>query len=53
MEDSSLDHRVRGVEEGALEERAGSIDRSRSASGDSSGGSRGECALYPPLWNRL
>ncbi|KAI9769831.1 MAG: hypothetical protein M1840_003825 [Geoglossum simile] len=34
-EDSSLDHGVQGVEEGA-----GSIDRSRSASGDSLGSSR-------------
>ena len=43
MEDSGLSHRV--------EEGAGSIDYSRSASGDSSSGSQGECALYPPLWN--
>ena len=40
-ENSGLGHRV--------EERADSIDHSRSVSGDSLSGSRGEYALYPPL----
>jgi hypothetical protein len=52
-EDSSPENTVRGVEEVALEERGGSIDHSRSASGGDSGGSPGERAHHSLSWTRL
>ena len=51
-EDGSRDNTDQGVEEVASEERSGSVDHSRSASGDGSGGSRGERVHYPPSWIR-
>jgi len=40
-----------GVEEVAADERGGSVDQSRSAQSDNSGGSPGELRpLHPPLW---
>lgn len=44
--DSSLENTVRGIEKVALEERGGSVDHSRSASGNDSVGSLGKRAYY-------
>jgi hypothetical protein len=49
-EDRGLDNAVLGVEEVALGERGDFIANSRSASGDNSGGSPGECAHHPLSW---